>query len=193
MNEDCDLQMPYVCMQPNLKKQEQKLCPEEYTAYKGSCYYHGSKPGGYTHGAKECAKVGGQVIAIKDRATYQFIKALAKQNKFGDFYLGMNFSHNPKYHHHNEQDPNVTIAVYSDGMVFDKTTNFAFDDQSEKFGTTECAYLKKGVAYKPRNSPCDVAMDHVCQWKRKCPMVSPARVTPVCRTHMSCWLPAVPC
>ena len=44
---------------------------------------------------------------------------------------------------------------------------YAFDDQSDKFGNKECSYLKKGVAYKPRDSECDVPMHQVCQWNRK--------------------------
>ena len=166
-NDDCDLEKPYICMQPNLKTREQKLCPTKFVAYKGSCYYHGSKAGDYDHGEEACGKVGAKVIAIKERATYQFIRAWAALNKFGDFYLGLNFTHNSIYYHHNETDPNVTAVIYSDGSSFDKSVNYAFDDQSEKFGNKECAYLKKGVAYKPRDTLCSVAMDQVCEWRRE--------------------------
>ena len=154
-------------MQPNLKTREQKICPAKFVAYKGTCFYHGSKAGDYDHGEEECAKVGAKVIAIKERATYQFIRAWASLNKFGDFYLGLNFTHNSVYYHHNETDPNVTTTIYSDGSPFDKTINYAFDDQSEKFGNKECAYLKKGVAYKPRDTLCNLPKDQVCEWKRE--------------------------
>ena len=166
-NDDCDLEKPYICMQPNLKTREQKICPAKFVAYKGTCFYHGSKAGDYDHGEEECAKVGAKVIAIKERATYQFIRAWASLNKFGDFYLGLNFTHNSVYYHHNETDPNVTTTIYSDGSPFDKTINYAFDDQSEKFGNKECAYLKKGVAYKPRDTLCNLPKDQVCEWKRE--------------------------
>ena len=159
MNEDCDIEKAYVCMKPSLQTREQKLCPKNFMAYKGSCYYHGSIPGDYDHGEAECAKVGSRVVAIKERGTYQFIRAWASAYKFGDFYLGLNFTNNQT-----ATDPPV---VYSDGTSFDKSVNYAFDDQSNKFGNKECSYLKKGVAYKPRDSECDAPMHQVCQWNRK--------------------------
>ena len=105
-------------MLPNLKTREQKLCPEKFTAYKGSCYYHGKEvPGDFDHNEHECAKVGSRLITIKERATYQFIRAWAIRNRMGDFYLGINFTYNPIYYHHNESDPNVTSTLYVDGTV----------------------------------------------------------------------------
>ena len=163
VNEDCEQIKAYVCS----FIREQKICPRNHISYKGSCYVHGSNPGDYDHGELECAKLGGQMVAIKERATYQFIRAWAALNKFGNFYLGLNFTRNSVYYHINESDPNVTSIIYSDGTLFNKSTHYAFDDQSDKFGHKECAYLKKGVAYKPRDTTCNVHMDQVCQWKRK--------------------------
>ena len=157
MNENCDLKLPYICMRPGLKNRQQKLCPANFIAYKGSCYYHGSVPGDYHHCQEQCARVGARIVAIKERATYHFIRALAVAYKFGDFYLGLNFTVN-------RTDAKV---IYSDGTPFDKSTSYAFDDQSEKFGNKDCSYLKKGVAYKPRDADCQRAMHQVCQWKRK--------------------------
>ena len=168
INGNCDLEKRYFCMLPNLQTQEQKLCPEKFTAYKGSCYYHGrEEPGDFDHNEHECAMLGSRLVTIKERATYQFIRAWAIRNRFGDFYLGLNFTYNPVYYHHNESDPNVTSTLYSDGTLFDKSVNYAFDDQSDRFGFKECAFLKSGVYYKPRDTLCSEKMDQVCQWKSK--------------------------
>ena len=168
INGNCDLDKRYFCMLPNLKTQEQKLCPDKFTAYKGSCYYRGKEtPGDFDQNEQECAKLGSRLITIKERATYQFLRAWAIRNRFGDFYLGLNFTYNPVYYHHNESDPNVTSTLYADGTPFDKSVHYAFDDQSERFGFKECAFLKSGVYYKPRDTLCSEKMDQVCQWKRK--------------------------
>jgi hypothetical protein len=147
-------------MHPNLRTREQKLCPAKFIAYKGACYYHGTVPGDYDHGEFQCAKVGARMIALKERATYQFIRAWASANRFGDFYLGLNFTLNAT-------DPNMTTIAYSDGTPYNKSAQYAFDDQSVKFGNKECSYLKKGVAYKPRDTLCSVPRQQVCQWNRK--------------------------
>ena len=42
--------------------------------------------------------------------------------------------------------------------------NFAFDDDSEKFGAKECNYMKKGVQYKPRDADCSAEMAPICVW-----------------------------
>ena len=144
-------------MQPNLKIREQKLCPANFVAYKGSCYFHGPIPGDYDHCEEQCAKVGSRVITIKERATYQFIRAWASAYKFGNIYLGLNFTNNQTDAH----------AMYSDGTPFNKTNDYAFDDQAEKFGNKDCAYLKRGVAFKPRESECGALMEQVCQWNSK--------------------------
>ena len=56
---------------------------------------------------------------------------------------------------------------YSDGTAYNKTVHFAFDDDSEKFGSKECNYMKKGVQYKPRDTDCSAEMAPICVWNSK--------------------------
>ena len=111
----------------------------------------------YDEAEMSCAFNGSRLLAIKDRATFEFIRAFAIANKIGDIFLGMNFT---------TGDPNNPI-VYSDGTPFSKDTSYAFDDEKEKFGTKNCTYLKKGISYKPRSTSCNVEMEHICQWNSK--------------------------
>ena len=53
---------------------------------------------------------------------------------------------------------------YSDGTPFNKSVQFAFDDNSEKFGSKECNYMKKGVQFKPRDTDCSSQMAPICVW-----------------------------
>jgi hypothetical protein len=133
------------------------LCPKSFIRYKNDCYYHSSVVGDYNSSELNCAARGSRIIAIKDRATYQFIRMWAAQNKFGDFFLGLNYT---------TGNPDVPIR-YSDGTQYNKSIHFAFDESAEKFGRKECSYMKKGVMYKPRDSSCLTEMDQICQWNSK--------------------------
>ena len=79
------------------------------------------------------------------------------KNKFGDVFLGFNFT----------TDDTDAPVKYSDGTAFNKSMDFAFDEDSEKFGNKDCAYLKKGVSFKPRDCDCSQLMEQLCQWNSK--------------------------
>ena len=144
-------------MTKSLKEPHLQPCPEHFIAYKSECFFHSDSKGDYDTGEVNCAFRGSQMVAIKDRATYQFIRAWAMASKFGDFFLGLNFT------------TNDTLAPikYSDGTAFNKSIDYSFDSDGEKFGHKDCAYLKKGVSYKPRDSACSEALDQVCHWNSK--------------------------
>ena len=93
------------------------------------------------------------MVAIKDRAVYDFIRAWAIANKFGDFSLGLSFTTN------NTEIP----ATF---QPFNKSIDYYFDDERDKFGHKECSYLKKGISYKPRDISCSELLEQVCQWNR---------------------------
>ena len=57
--------------------------------------------------------------------------------------------------------------MYLDGQPFNKSINYAFDDQSSKFGQGPCVILKQGVVYLPRDIDCSLSMGVMCLWKRK--------------------------
>lgn len=108
----------------------------------------------------QCAARGGKVVSIKDRATYQFIRAFAQARRMDSLWLGMNFTSAPP-----EEDQ---VILYSDGAVFEFATSYAFDGESSKFGKKDCSFLKRGVAHKPRDTECDSRAQYICKWKRKC-------------------------
>ena len=54
------------------------------------------------------------------------------------------------------------------GNIYNKSINYAFDEQAERFGKgAGCVTLKKGVKYLPRDTKCDVPMQIICKWKGK--------------------------
>ena len=156
-NKDCTEKLPYVCLTPSLDQQETQQCPKGFVPYKKACYARGRELTDYDGAEKNCAFNGSRVLAIRDRATYQFIRAFSVANKLLDIYLGINYT---------TGDPD-NPSIYSDGTPFDKDTGYAFDGEREKFGSKNCTYLKKGVTYKPRDTDCTVMMDHICQWNSK--------------------------
>ena len=132
-------------------------CPDGFISYKTECYYHSKEKGDYDSAEINCALRGSRIIAIKDRATFHFIQAYASSKRMGDFFLGLNFT-----------TGDVTTPVkYSDGTAFNKSSDFSFDESHDKFGKKSCAYLKKGVRYKPRDTDCSEPMEQVCQWNSK--------------------------
>ena len=146
-----------MCMTKSLEENHEDLCPKNFYRYKDNCYYHSIDKGDYNASEQICAKKASRVVTIKDRATFQYIRALAWDEKLGNFYLGLNFS---------TGDPSSPIK-YSDGTTYNKSSDYAFDDNAEKFGFKECSYLKGGVKYKPRDTECDVEMAPLCIWNSK--------------------------
>ena len=144
-------------MTKSLEETHPNLCPKSFIRYKNDCYYRSIVMGDYNTSELNCAAKGSRIISIKDRATYQFIRMWAAANKFGDFFLGLNFT---------TGDPDAPVK-YSDGTPYNKSEHFAFDDSSEKFGKKECVYLKKGVTYKPRDTTCETEMEQICHWNSK--------------------------
>ena len=57
--------------------------------------------------------------------------------------------------------------MYVDGLPFNKSIDYAFDDESSKFGSGPCLMLKKGIKYLPRDTECSVKMQIVCKWNGK--------------------------
>ena len=63
-------------------------------------------------------------------------------------------------------DANAPVK-YSDGSSFNKSVDFSFDDDTDKFGAKECNYMKKGVQYKPRDTDCSAEKAPICIWNSK--------------------------
>lgn len=170
-NEDCEEKKHFICMTKSLDTKHEVLCPKSFIRYKTDCFYHSMEKGDYNKSELLCAEKGSRIIPIKDRATYQFIRSWSIKQNFGDFYLGKRCEYKflPEQHF-----PllglNYTTGIsdapvqYSDGTAYNKTMDFAFDDDSEKFGAKECNYMKKGVQYKPRDADCSADMAPICVW-----------------------------
>ena len=157
VNADCEEKRPFICMTKSLETNQEPVCPKNFYRYKNSCYYHSMMKGDYNASELICAKRGSRVVTIKDRAAFQFIRALAWQDGFGSFYLGVNYT---------TGDANNPVK-YSDGSSFNKSSDYAFDDNAEKFGNKECNFLKSGIKFKPRDTECDVEMSPLCIWNSK--------------------------
>ena len=116
--------------------------------------------GSYDEAELNCAQKGAKLIVIKDRGTYQFLRAYAGSNRMDSIWLGMNFTSETK----NVSQENRTI-LYADGTEYLVNQSFAFDEESVKFGKKECSFLKRGVGHKPRDTDCVRPNEFICQWK----------------------------
>ena len=142
---------------PSLDVVQLKPCPEDFITYKKQCFFKGKHTLIYDDAEEKCAYRGSQILSIKERGSFEFIRMWSKANKFGNLFLGFNYS---------TGDPSNPI-VYSDGTAYNKSTMYDFDDSRDKFGDAPCVYLKKGVVYKPRNAECDKPNQFICLWKSK--------------------------
>lgn len=158
--DSCKTKRSYICQLPANFVEEVRSCPFEFRLYKNKCIYAGFSSGSARFNMREamelCASRGSLVLPIKDEAMYNFVRIWAGNEKFGDLLLGMNFSNS------------LSNPLYTDGTSFIRDQSFQFGDDSDKFGDMDCVYLKKGVAFKPRNTDCSTPMNFLCQWNSKC-------------------------
>ena len=154
INADCEEKRSFLCMTKNLNEPHESLCPSSFIYYKNQCYYHSFEKGDYNKSELLCAERASRIVTIKDRATFAFIRSWAKKNKFKDFYIGLNYT---------TGDPSNPV-LYSDGTPYNKAIDYAFDDDSEKFGQKECNYMKSSIKFKPRDTECSSLMSPVCIW-----------------------------
>ena len=156
-NAACTEKRQYVCSTPSFDQPLVKSCPLGYIAYKNRCYFSSPQPADFTQGQEMCAERGGQLLNIYEQATYQFIKAYASYYSLPDIFLGLNLSTNIT----------ATPALYVDGNPYNQSINYAYDDQSARFGLGPCVILKQGVVYLPRDTDCTTPSGIMCLWKRK--------------------------
>ena len=158
--DSCKSKRRFICQLPAHFVEEDRVCPFAFRLYKNKCIYDGFGSGRAKYNMREamelCASRGSIVLPIKDEAMYNFVRIWAGKEKLGDLFLGMNFS------------SSLPNPVYTDGTSFIKDQSFQFGDDSDKFGDKDCVYLKKGVAFKPRNTDCSTPMNFLCQWNSKC-------------------------
>ena len=157
VNTICTEKRQYVCSTPSLDQPFVKPCPLGYISYKAKCYYSSPQMAAFTGAQALCAERGGQLLNLYEQASYQFIRAYASYYALPDLILGLNLSTNIK----------TTPALYVDGSSFNRTINYAFDDQSMKFGQGPCVILKQGVVFWPRDTDCSIPSGVMCVWKRK--------------------------
>lgn len=157
VNTICTEKRQYVCSTPSLDQPFVKPCPLGYISYKKKCYYSSPQEAAFTDAQALCAERGGQLLNLHDQASYQFIRAYSNYYSLSDLLLGLNLSTNIT----------MTPALYVDGTSFNKTINYAYDDQSVRFGQGPCVILKQGVIYWPRDTDCTTPYGVMCVWQRK--------------------------
>ena len=164
----------FLCSTPRADLRIPRPCPNGYWIYKDKCLWVGSDKLEFNDAQARCASRGAIILPIKDRGTYQFVRSLAKQKRYEDMFIGMNFS------------THLENPLYSDGSIFNRSTHFVFDSEAEKFGGKECVYLKKGVTYKPRSTHCNETMQFICLWRSK------YKITVIIENKMSLLEPSCP-
>ena len=158
--DSCKSKRRFICQQPANYVEEIRSCPFKFRLYKNKCIYDGFASGrtkyNMSEAMKQCAARGSIVLPIKNEAMYNFVRIWAVAEKLGDLFLGMNFS------------SSLPNPIYTDRTSFIRNQSFQFGVDSDKFGDKDCAYLKKGVSFKPRSADCSTPMNFLCLWNSKC-------------------------
>ena len=128
------------------------VCPEDHISYKGKCLYKSKEKNLLADAKHSCAKRGGIVLPVKTKGMYQFIQNYLAQQDSGDVFLGMNMTGN--------------ISVFTDNSLYD-SSSYDFEGDSLKLVGFPCAYLKRGIKFKPRGTSCEEQYEYVCQWTCK--------------------------
>ena len=100
-----------------------------------------------------CAERGGIVLPIKTKGMYRIIRQYSIAVNALDVFIGMNLT--------------ADVGRYTDNEIYDSSSAYDFEGESNKFAESPCVYLKRGITYKTRGISCEKTLEFYCLWKRK--------------------------
>ena len=156
---DCNLKFYYVCESQQLNEAPDNPCPNEYIAYKDKCLMPSPQRKTFDKATLFCATRGGIVLPIRDKGTFEFVRAWGPRAVRNDIWVGMRKKKFTRVHD-NALTPPLQEAItddltYSDGGLFIIDTDYQLEATSLR---GECFGLKSSekngierLQMQPRN------------------------------------------
>ena len=128
------------------------LCPEDYFYYKGKCLFKSKETQSLSEAKHTCALRGGIVLPIKSKGMYLFLQKYLLKEQSDNLYLGLNLTNG--------------VNIFTDNSLY-SPQSYDYEGDSVKLVGHSCAYLKKGIGYQPRGTPCHAKLEFLCLWTGK--------------------------
>lgn len=128
------------------------ICPEDHISYKGKCLYKSQDMHSLVEAKHACAIRGGIVLPVKTQGVYKFIQKYLIQQNSGDLIIGLNMT--------------AGVDLFTDNSPY-TAASYDYEGDGSKLVGSSCAFLKRGIKFKPRGTSCDEKFEYVCQWTRK--------------------------
>ena len=168
---DCNLKHHYVCETKQLLEAPDYPCPKEYIPYKDKCLMPSPQRKTFDSARVFCATRGGIILPIKDKGTFEFIKAWGPQTVRNDVWMGLRQKNvNRTYDKTTAPyllEKTTDELTYSDGETFDIDNDYKLE---AKILRGECFALKSSAEMELRDEKCSREIGFICQWVDvKCP------------------------
>ena len=168
---DCILTKYFVCETQQLNEEPDYPCPNEYIPYKGECLMPNAQRKTYDSAQLFCASRGGVILPIRDKATFEFVKAWGPQTVRNDVWLGLRKKNYTRTYVDSASPPLQEIITdeltYSDGGPFDIDIDYKLEASILR---GECFALKSSENMELRDYRCNREVGFICQWtKVTCP------------------------
>ena len=160
-----------MCETQQLNQPPDYPCPSDYIPYKDLCLMPNPQRKTFDQAQVYCATRGGIILPVKDRGTFDFIKAWAPQSVRNDVYMGMRKKNVTRSYHKDGIVINgatkylvETITdelVYSDGEEFDINSDYKLEAPILR---GECFALKSSEDMELRDYKCNREIGFICQW-----------------------------
>ena len=169
---DCILTKYFVCETQQLNKAPDYPCPNEYIPYKDKCLMPSAQRKTYDSPQIFCASRGGVILPIRDKATFEFIKAWSPRSVRNDVWLGLRKKNYTRVYVEGASPPLQEIITdeltYSDGGSFDIDTDYTLETTIFR---GECFALKSSENMELRDQRCNREIGFICQWTEvSCPV-----------------------
>ena len=168
---DCSLKHYYVCETQQLDQAPDYPCPRDYVPYKDECFMPNPQRKTYDSAQIYCATRGGIVLPIRDKGTFEFIKAWGPRAIRNDVWMGLRKKNYTRLYDANSDPPLHQIITdeltYSDGQGFNIDNDYKLE---AKILRGECFSLKSSENMELRDYKCNREIGFICQWtKINCP------------------------
>ena len=145
----CEEKHYFFCSTP---KNPNFVCPEDHFSYKGKCLFKSNVSNSLSEAKHSCAQRGGIVLPLKTKGMYLLIKKYLIQENSGSIFIGLNMT--------------AGENMFTDKSLY-TPQSYDYDGESSKLVGHPCAYLKKGIWFLPRGTPCEIQFEFICLWTRK--------------------------
>ena len=174
---DCNMKHYFVCETQPLSQPPDYPCPSNYVPYKDMCLMPNPQRKTYDSAQVFCATRGGIILPVKDKGTFEFIKAWAPQSVRNDVWMGIRKKNVTRTYHKDGTvingatkylvEQTTDELMYSDGDGFDINSDYKLEAPILR---GECFALKSSDDMELRDYKCNREIGFICQWTNiQCP------------------------